>query len=261
VSVITLHDRDRIEAMLRRDTWLNLYGLGDLDTPFWDHTSWYARLHPGEPEALALLYSGLELPTLLALGTRERPQLAELLRSLVRLLPLQVYGHLSPGLAQVLEPHYHLTSHGLYLKMALTDPSRLDGIDTSDVESLKQEHADELVRFYDAAYPGHWFEPVMLATGWYYGIRSSDGLVSAGGIHVYSARYRVAALGNVATLPDQRRRGLSTRVTAHLCRELLARVKYVGLNVRADNQPAIHAYRRLGFEEVAQYEEWMAERR
>ncbi len=50
-------------------------------------------------------------------------------------------------------------------------------------------------------------------------------------------------------------------MTAHLGRQLLTRVDHVGLNVRADNQAAISSYRRLGFETIGRYEEWMAERR
>ena len=42
MKTICLHDKDRIEALLRRDTFLNIYQLGDLDDYFWPHTTWYA---------------------------------------------------------------------------------------------------------------------------------------------------------------------------------------------------------------------------
>jgi ribosomal protein S18 acetylase RimI-like enzyme len=43
--------------------------------------------------------------------------------------------------------------------------------------------------------------------------------------------------------------------TARLCRELLATVDQIGLNVRADNAAAIACYPRLGFARGASYEE------
>jgi len=41
---------------------------------------------------------------------------------------------------------------------------------------------------------------------------------------------------------------------------LLEDVCHIGLNVKADNDAAISCYRRLGFETVAPYGEYMVER-
>src|SRR5438093_529591 len=81
----------------------------------------------------------------------------------------------------------------------------------------------------------NWFDPRMLETGHYYGIRQDGTLLSIAGVHVYSPRYRVAALGNITTRPAARGHGLATLVTAKLCQELLRSVDEIGLNVRADN--------------------------
>jgi ribosomal protein S18 acetylase RimI-like enzyme len=74
-------------------------------------------------------------------------------------------------------------------------------------------------------------------------------------VHVHSPTERVAALGNVAVAADRRGQGLGTQVTACACRSLLEVVDHVGLNVKADNRSAIACYERLGFAEVARYEE------
>ena len=72
--------------------------------------------------------------------------------------------------------------------------------------------------------------------------------------------YKVAALGNIATRPDCRGRGLATIVTARLCQELLrAGMECIGLNVRSDNRSAVACYERLGFERVADYGEYTLE--
>jgi RimJ/RimL family protein N-acetyltransferase len=59
--------------------------------------------------------------------------------------------------------------------------------------------------------------------------------------------------------PDHRGRGLATAVTAGCCKHLLESVELIGLNVRADNQAAIRAYEKIGFETRAVYHEWMME--
>ena len=84
-------------------------------------------------------------------------------------------------------------------------------------------------------------------------IFEGDRLVSAAGVHVFSPGRDVAALANIATLPDFRGRGFATATTARLSMSLLEHVNHLGLNVRADNVPAIRCYTNLGFETVASY--------
>ena len=91
----------------------------------------------------------------------------------------------------------------------------------------------------------------------YFGIRNDTMLLSIAGVHVYSKKYRVAALGNIATHPEHRGKGYGTAVTARLCRELLEHVDTIGLNVGVDNTAAIKCYKKLGFEFTAVYNEIM----
>jgi GNAT superfamily N-acetyltransferase len=257
---IYLHDKAEVEAYLRRDPYLHLYALGDLDDFFWPYTTWLAWRDGAKVEALMLLYSGGGLPVLLALANEGMEQMRALLESSLRLLPSRFYCHFSPGLAGVaaaagcrLEPHGH------YLKMRLDDANIPGQVNTAAAEQLGPADEADLRLLYGEAYPGNWFDPRMLETGCYYGIRDGGKIVSAAGIHVYSPRYKAAALGNITTHPDYRGRGLSKSVTARLCQELRKTVDYIGLNVRADNAAAVAAYTRLGFVPYAAYEEYMLE--
>lgn len=108
-----------------------------------------------------------------------------------------------------------------------------------------------------ASYPASYFEPVNLERGPYVAIRDAHGLAAIAGVHVYSQALRVASLGNIATRPDARGRGHARRITAALCRLLEPEVDVIGLNVRADNAPAIACYRAVGFEARAAYDEWL----
>ena len=78
----------------------------------------------------------------------------------------------------------------------------------------------------------------MLATGRYLGIRHDGRLVCVAGVHVHSPTWGVAALGNVATLPELRGQGLARGACAALCLLLLEDgIETIALNVRADNRP------------------------
>jgi ribosomal protein S18 acetylase RimI-like enzyme len=261
-ETVCLHARDEVEGFCRRNPPLHLYALGDLDDFFWPYTTWYALREGGRVRQLVLVYTGQPLPVVLAQEEPPAGPMRGLLRDLVRVLPRRFYAHLSEGLADALAGEYHVRPHGAHLKMALADRSRLAGFDGSGAVALTAADTDDLLGLYAAAYPGNWFVPRMLETGFYFGIRRGPALVSVAGVHVYSPRYRVAALGNITTRPDARGQGLATAVTARLCQELLrAGVECVGLNVKADNRGAITCYERLGFERVAEYGEYTLEAR
>jgi ribosomal protein S18 acetylase RimI-like enzyme len=255
MRAICLHDQHTIAAALRRDLPLHLYTLGDLDPFFWPHTSWYAAEEHGEIHAVLLLYTATATPTLLALGAERDEALAWLLGESLRLLPRRLYAHLSPGLLASLADVYEAEGHGRHYKLMLRDPGRMAALDTSATLRLRQDDLPEVTALYAAAYPGNWFDPRMLETGHYYGLRENGRLASIAGVHVFSPQYRVAAIGNVTTLPAYRGRGLASRVMARLCAELAREVDHIGLNVAAANQAAVACYERLGFALAAEYDE------
>jgi ribosomal protein S18 acetylase RimI-like enzyme len=257
---VSLTDRPLLERFLRRDAALHLYSLGDLDERFFGHTRWYGHPAGADLQAVVLLYTAFDPPILLALASPgEEAPLRRLLTALLPDLPRAVYCHLTPGLEEVLQTRYRLTSFGLHKQFILQDPNKLAGIPENDVILLHPQDSDELQAFYDEHSPGHAFDPRLLDTGLFCGIRRGGQIVCAAGIHVYSPIYRVAALGSVATHRDFRGQGLARQATAHLCRKLLGAVDMIGLNVKADNQSAIALYRGLGFTLHAPYLEILAQ--
>lgn len=257
-GLVQVTERDRIETFLRRDLALHIYEVGDLDPFFWPFTTWYGlESARGELEALTLLYSGPDGLTLLALERGGKAPLEKLLGEIGSRLPGSFYAHLSGGLTRCFAPRWRPERAGHHLKMVLSDAQRLLGIETQDVQRLSSADQPEIEALYRAAYPGNWFDPRMLETEQYFGIRRNGELQCAAGVHVYSRQYRLAALGNIATLPSARRLGLARRATARLCQSLLADVDLIGLNVHSDNSAAIACYLGLGFDRVAPYEEVM----
>ncbi len=261
MNAVCLHDRDRIAAFLQKDPCLHLYEIGDLDDFFWPYTTWYALQEGREIQQVVLIYIGMSLPVLWGLTRGPTERLGDLLRGIVPFLPRRIYTHLSEGALPALGDSFAAESHGVHYRMALTDPSRLAGVDTSEVTLLSPHDVHNLQQLYSLSYPGHWFDPRMLETGCYFGIRRGKAVISVAGIHVYSPRYRVAAIGNVTTHPQYRGQGLGTAVCSKLCQHLLETVDHVGLNVKTDNVAALACYHKLGFEIIAEYEELMLEAR
>ena len=256
MGVVELRDRDVIAEFCRRRPAVHAYSLGDLDDFFWPHTRWLAWEGDEGLEQLVLIYGEPDPPVLLALAEPFGDRMTDLLDAIAPELPASVYAHLSPGLVLALAPRLVPSSPAVpHRKLALVEPTRLREHRGQSV-LLGPEDVDEVRAFYERAYPGTWFEPRMLETRRYVGIRDGAGLVCVAGVHVWSPDWRVAALGNVATLPEARGRGLATAACADLCRRLLDDgIEVIALNVRADNGAAIRAYEKLGFAHAAEYVE------
>ena len=255
MAIVELEDRDAIAAFLRRNARAHVYELGDLDDFDWPHTRWFGWKRDGRTEQIALLYSEPVVPVLLAITDEPFDEMERLLRTISDTLPSPLYVHATAPLLAVLAERYAIESAEPHLKLALGRPD-LVAANAVPVEILGPADLDEIETFYAAAYPGTWFVPRMLATGRYVGIRQNGRLVCVAGVHVHSPTWRVAALGNVATLPELRGQGLARGACAALCLLLLADgIETIALNVRADNTAAMAAYTRLGFESVAAYTE------
>ncbi|MHC4566176.1 MAG: GNAT family N-acetyltransferase [Planctomycetota bacterium] len=256
METCSLHDKAEIEAFLRKNIYLHIYSIGDLDDFFWHNTVWYALKDGGDIQALVLLYTVPPKPTLHAMCEQHEP-MPELLRSVLHLLPGRFHAHLSPGLAEAFAEHGTVESNEKHYKMALTDKSRLADVDCSQVIHLTADDLDDMLRLYEEAYPGNWFSPRMLQTGQYFGIRRDGILVSVAGVHVYSQKYKVASLGNVVTHADYRGSGYAKSTTARLCQSLAEAVQNIGLNVAATNTAALALYEKLGFQIIGSYYECM----
>lgn len=245
-----LHDRAVLADLFASNPALHLYSLGDLDDAFWPRTTWYS-----DGSEVVLVYAAPDLPVVLAFTERPAAMRA-LLAEIKAFLPRKFYAHLTPGLVDVLAD-WADEFHGHYQRMVLADGHAPGRVDTARCVVLGAAHRAEAVAFYAEAYPGNWFDPQMLETGQYFGVRENDRLVAVAGVHVFSRTYRVAALGNISVRPECRGRGLGTLVTARACMSLLAHCHVIGLNVRRDNAPAIRCYEKLGFQLVAPYDEHM----
>lgn len=251
-ELATVDDPDTIADVFERDRAVHLYGLADLDEPYWSSGRWWRA---GEAVVGALHLPEAPNPVVYAVSARAADATLDLLERLVGELPDRFVITGPTGLRDRLGPWYEPAWSARYTKMHLPTLALVPPVDRR-VRPLGREHWHALVDLYDAdPDAGDFFWPHLLDTGHYVGVLARDRVIAAAGIHVLSRRRGVAAIGNVATHPDQRRQGLARAVMATLVRRLAVEVPTIGLNVRADRPGPRALYEGLGFETLVPYDE------
>jgi len=257
--IIRLHEKARLYDYLRKNKSLFAYHIGDLDPFFFSDCTWYGLIEDETVVDVVLVYQGMSTPTVLALGlTSSMPCL---IYGILDELPDCFYSHYRKELEPVFLSSYTMTPFGAHLKMDFRGfRSDLTVAEHHDCVQLTPRDEEQLRQLYRIAYPGHYFNPRMLATGKYYGIKHGAAILAVAGVHVYSQAYRIAVIGNVTTHPRMRNRGFAKRCVTTLITVLDPDVDFIGLNVKADNDPAIALYHAIGFTIASSYEEALFEK-
>ncbi|MCI0347010.1 MAG: GNAT family N-acetyltransferase [Chloroflexi bacterium] len=247
-------DRQLLRAFLERDRLLAAYALCDLDDREFRRTRWAVASSGGSSIAVGLEYSGLSPQPLFLMGEPEG--ISAILRDVIR--PRAAYVAVLPDQVAAASTHYRLDPGPQMVRMWV-NAERFRRYPSAAVVRLDASDAPDLNRLYGLGF-GAWLPPRAVAAGVYYGIRVNGRLVAAAGTHVVSRIARLAVVGNVLTHVDFRGRGYATAVTGAVTATLLQMCDAVVLNVRADNPPALNAYRRLGYAEHVRFEERLARR-
>ncbi len=243
-------DPAELAALFARRPDVHIYGLGDLEEPFWTRSRWVRR---GDAAVGVVPLPDSTVTAVYAVSEADPEGTLELLIELLPELPPGALVTGPTGLARRAEAVRAIDDLGPHTKLVLGDRRRLP--DPSAVRPLDASHVAELTALH-ASDPGAAFwSPSMLADGTHVGLWIGDELVAAAGTHLVSERHSVAAIGGVIVRPDQRGRGHAGRVTAGVIERIGARATTIGLNVDSGNEPARRAYARLGFEECWRYEE------
>jgi RimJ/RimL family protein N-acetyltransferase len=131
----------------------------------------------------------------------------------------------------------------------------------SELRRLGGSDAREINRLYRSDGMPSFYSPRQIDDSVYFGAFDNGHLVSIAGTHVISHASEIAVIGNVYTHAAFRGRGLARATTSAVTAQLLGFCREVVLSVDPTNVPAVTAYRRLGYEEVARLIEGAATRR
>jgi RimJ/RimL family protein N-acetyltransferase len=253
VDVEPTVDRVLLRAFLERDRLYAAYAICDLDEREFERTRWGVAREAGEPVAVVLEYGGYAPQPVFVMG--ETAGIAAILREVIR--PKVAYLAGLPEYLPALTGLYTVEPGSPMVRMWVDRPSFRPY--PGEVRRILPIESGDLNRLYQLGFTA-WLPPTALTEGVYYGVWVNGRLVAAAGTHVVSREARLAAVGNVLTHVDYRGRGYATAVTGAVTAELLRTCDQVVLNVRADNPPALAAYRRLGYREHVHFEERLVHR-
>jgi RimJ/RimL family protein N-acetyltransferase len=246
-------DRALLDAFLGQDRLYAAYAICDLEEREFGRTRWGAAYDGDDLIAVGMEYTG---PTPQPLFVMGRPDgISAVLRDVIR--PRAAYIAARTVMLPAVEAHYRVDPGPQMVRMWV-DRSRFRPYPAT-VQRLLPVEIGELNRLYQLGFAS-WLPSGAIADGVYFGMRVNGQLVAAAGTHVVSPAARLAVVGNVLTHLDYRGRGFATAVTGAVTAELLRSCDEIVLNVRADNPPAISAYRRLGYVEHARFEERLIHR-
>jgi ribosomal protein S18 acetylase RimI-like enzyme len=238
-----------LEALFGIDPEVHLYGLADLEEPYWSQSAWWLD---GEAAVGLIRFPGSDVTTAYAMSQRAPWATMELLAELVSDMPSGTLVTGPVGLAARIRRERAVEDLGPHIRM-IHDRRRIEP--SPDVERLGPADLDDLVALH-ATDPGSaFFMPHMLHNGLFVGARVDGRLVASAGTHVLSDRQRVAAVGAVVTDPEVRGMGWGSAVSATLVSLLARRGPAIGLNVAESNRVALQLYESIGFERRFTYEE------
>ena len=269
-QVKTLTDKKQILAFLQQDRLYAAYAIGDLEPSLFAQCQWFGAENDNEMQALALFFTGLQPPALFTMG--DTNGLAAILASALQ--PQQAYFTCPAEHLPVVEASYALDEIERMFRMAVASAD-FQPVPGPTIK-LDLSHLDALHRLYRLG-GGDAFAPYQLRDGTYYGVEVNGQVVSVAGTHLVSPTFGVAAVGNIFTHPNHRRRGYGTACISHVVEELLALRQDFGelsraaqdraqdldvvLNVNRENAEAIRIYERLGFRRHCPYIEVIGNRK
>jgi ribosomal protein S18 acetylase RimI-like enzyme len=253
IEVQETADRALLRDFLETDRLYSAYALCDLDDREFLRTRWGVALVGGKPIAVVLQYAGYSPQPIFVMG--EAQGIQAILADVIK--PRTAYVAARSEHLAAIAANYRVESGPAMVRMWV-DAAHFRPF-PADVQRMLPVEIGELNRLYQLGFAS-WLPATAISDGLYYGMRVGGRLVSAAGTHVISPSGKLAVVGNVMTHTDFRGRGYATAVTGAVTGELLKFCDQVVLNVRADDPPALAAYRRLGYQVYVTFEERLIHR-
>jgi ribosomal protein S18 acetylase RimI-like enzyme len=256
---MTTPDPAAIRALLNSDPVWAAYALADLQPAFEPYCEW--RL-AADGRGLALVFTGLSIPTFYAFGPAA--SVAQAMDDIE--LPARIYATVREEHWPVIERRFDFSADSRPMwRMAMPADAAIDPSEDPRLVRLTVEDSPRLEALYRRGGPfaPDAFDAYQVENGVFYGVVDEDGgLAAAGGTHIVDWTHGVAAIGNMYTRPDQRRRGHARLVIQALVAALqTGGVNNIVLNVDQRNAGARQLYAEFGFEIYCSYWEGIGVKR
>jgi ribosomal protein S18 acetylase RimI-like enzyme len=271
--------RTQIASLLASDVLWSAYALADLQPEMASYCRWFVHEN-GSRRGVALLYSGLTPPVLFLHGDPAALEAAIDGATLPEIVSLSIQEAHEPVIAR----RYRWVERRPMWRMALreapfaVDAQRCSGDGGEDISGsssqpfpvetglrlrrLTAEDAAQVERLFACGGPftPDAFAPRQIEAGVFYGLEDAVGeLVAVGGTHIVDYGARIAAIGNMYTRPDARRRGAGGSILRAVVKTLQAGgVETIVLNVDQRNDAARRLYEQFGFAVHCPFIEGMA---
>ena len=246
MSITRLTARKDIRTHLQHyDRIWAAYAWADLAPGLFEDCQWYAS-----PEALLLIYNGLQPP--IALGMGHSAQLAEMVGALpagryTLSWPAAALSTLQASFAVQSVPMFRMLLDRSTFKQPNTRPHH------GDIRPLSIADAPAVATLIA---PSHGteedidgFAPAQMADDIFFGAYIESELVAVAGTHVYAPDEGIADIGNVYVRHDHRRQGWGLVLAALVTAKLIEQgIETIFLNVRQSNQTAQRIYQKLGYQ-------------
>ena len=250
-----LRDRDQIRAILEGRRPYAAYALGQLEPALFRLTEWW--LSSGARNQALLLHShgGLGNATF-AMGE------ATALDALLSVHPGQRQTFLTCEVShlETVLRHFVLEQRQTMIRMQVTPQSFRPSAEM-EVRRLKGDDARDINRLYRTDGVPSFYSGRQIDDSVYFGVERDGRTVAVAGTHVISSASAIAVVGNVYTHPSYRGQHMAQATTSAVTQQLLRFCREVVLSVDPTNEPAVRAYQRLGYTEVARLIEGAAVRR
>lgn len=239
-TVERLTDPNRIRDLLLTDRAYAAYAIAQLEPRRFPLTEWYAAAGPAGSALVLHSRSGLGH----ALFATGEPAALDAVLSL-HPGPRFTFGSMRQEHRPIIEKYFFLTRRQEMARMSV-DAATFKRVDGTAVRLTGADIA-AVNRLYSSEGPRTAYRPQHLTEGVYFGVFEDGVLISVAGTHVVSPAEGIAVVGNVFTHPRHRGRRLATGATSAATAALLESCPLVVLTVETGNEPAVRAYRRLGY--------------
>lgn len=251
--VVEITDPELVRRYFEADPEVHLYGLADLDEPIWSTSRWWGLETDNELLAVVadIRLEGISTPIFYAQGRADDVDLVTLAGLVSDEIPDSCMAVLALGVVESLD-HFRVEPEGVFQRMVLRDHHACEA-----QAQAKRAGVGDLERLWNLIVREKseitFLSPTMLEEVDYRVATFEGEVVAMAGVHIYSERASVAAIGNVLTAADHRREGLASKLISDLCAELIRSVGLIGLNHRVGNMAAERCYEKLGFAAVHTY--------